>query len=203
MVAAHGASLSAAGATYQAQAEAQAFTYKAAVAKMNQDLANKQSDYATAIGEVKAQQSGMQTRAQIGATRTAYAAGNIALGMGSAGQVQESEAALGAWEEATIRNDAARQSYGYKIEGLNYQAESDLEKLASANALTEGAIKAKGYGLQAAGDVISGVGSLLGSVGNVSKLAASFAKSGIYGGSSGGSDDSGTGLLLNKTGGLY
>ncbi|HEX4500643.1 MAG TPA: hypothetical protein VH187_05635, partial [Scandinavium sp.] len=178
---AHGALVQAQGAALEAQAQANMHTYRAAVAQLNKQFTDSNAAYATAVGDVKAQQRGMAAREQLGLTTVAQAASGLSVSGPSATRVRESEINLADFDEATIRSDAARQAYGYKIQGLNYQAESDLETASAQNAITAGQYRVAGYDTEAAGYKlqeeaigISGQASLLGSAGSISKSALGF-----------------------------
>lgn len=196
-----GAAIAGQGAALEAAATAQSYTYKAGVATLNKQIMDRNAEYATAVGEVKAQQSGMATRFQIAQTRATQAASGLDINRGSAAAVRESEAEIGDFEQATIRSDSAREAYGYKVEGLNYEAESDLEKVSATNAISAGQIKVAGYKTQEAGFKVGeeqaklagiqaglhgeaaglqGTASLLGSAGTLSKTALTFIKGGVF-----------------------
>ena len=185
-IATAGAQIKAAGAQFSADAESKAYTYKSGVALLNKRISNINADYAVASGEVKAQQAGMATRFQIGTTTAIQGASGLDVRGGSAVDVRTSEAELGDYSQATIRNDAAREAFGFNVQGLQYEAESELDKAAATNAKTAGAIAAAGYEKEAEGykvakesDQLSGFSSLLGSAGSVAKTAAGFKIAGI------------------------
>src|SRR5277367_26990 len=108
---------SAIGSTYQGQAQANMYSYQAGVARVNAQLATQDANYAIAAGDVESQQAGMRGRAQIGATRVAYGAGNIDINSGSASRVQASETEVTQQNEGIIQANAAKRAYGFNVKG--------------------------------------------------------------------------------------
>lgn len=131
MLAVSSMALSAGGKLYEGFAKSSMYSYQAGVAQMNQKVALENARYSREVGERKAEVSGMQTRAQIGATKARQAASGFSVEGESASDVRESEHMLGQFEQATIRSDAAKAAYGHEIEALNYEAESNMYKTAS------------------------------------------------------------------------
>ena len=84
----------------------------------------------------------MRTRAQIGATRAAMAAGNLDINRGSAQAVQQSETAIGQQNQAIIRADAAKKAYGFEVESAQDAAQSQIDQYSAATSLTAGKIGA-------------------------------------------------------------
>jgi hypothetical protein len=187
-IGAQGAMIGAEGAKFAAQAEANAWTYKAGIAKTNADFAEKNAEIATLIGEETAQQKGLEYKFKIAETRAQQGASGIRTGAGTGQKVIESMQQLGDYEQSALRNDAARQAYGLRIQGFNYQAESEMDRVASDNAIKAGQFKVAAYDTQAAGYKVQeqaagvqGVSSLLGSVGSLSTSALDFYRQGVFG----------------------
>jgi len=197
-IGAQGALISAEGAKFSSEAEANAYTYKSALALRNKEFADTSAKYATDIAEATAQKTGLQGKFTIGQIRAQQGASGLRTDVGTAPKVVESEEAIVSYEEAAIRSDGARQAYGLTIEGLNYQAESDFDKVASDNAIKEGEFKvaafdtqAAGYKVQESAAGVQGFSSLLGAAGSLSDSALKFYRSGVFGGSSTPSADTG------------
>lgn len=150
-----GAGVSAYGAYSQGQAQSAQYAYQSGIAQMNAQIAKQNADYAVAAGEVKAQESGMKTRFQIGETIAQQGAGGLAVGSGSNARVVSGELAVGQQDQAIIRSNAARTAYGYNVEAAAATAQGKLYSMASESAKTAGAISA-------AGSLISGAGSVSG-----------------------------------------
>lgn len=176
-----GGGVSAFGALQSGEAQSKAYTYQAGVAQINARIANQNARYATAVGESKAQISGMQTRAQLGATKAIQGASGLNVNTGSAVGVRASEADIGEENEMTIRSDAARQAYGFKVQAAGDIAQSNLDLASAASAKT-----ASKYGV---------ISSLLGSAGSVAGKWAQFGQQGVFGSDSQIDDSPGNPLL--------
>lgn len=163
--------VSAYGSASSGAAQKQAFQYQAGVAQMNAQIAKQNADYAIAAGEVTAQESGMKTRYQIGTTIAQQGAGGLAVGSGSNARVVDSEWLIGQQDESIIRSNAARQAYGYEIQGANATAQGVVDTMAGTNAQTAGNISA--------------FGSILGAAGSVSSKWLAADAAGAFGGSGG------------------
>lgn len=120
----------------QAKALTAQGTYEQQMFQRNADLADQQARDAIARGDVAAGVRGAETRQRVGSQRAAMAAQGIDLGTGSALDVQENEQYLSALDIATIKNNAAREAWGYKMQaadsirrGTLAKATSDMEAL--------------------------------------------------------------------------
>lgn len=108
-----------------------------------------QADYAandaTARGAFDASRRAVAGRQMVGAQRAAAAASGIDANSGSAAQLQSDEAGMSAFDEQMIRNNAAREAWGYKAQStINSQAaknEADALKRDSYSTLLTGAGK--------------------------------------------------------------
>jgi hypothetical protein len=137
-----GSLLSAFGSSYKGQAQANMYDYQAGVAKINQQINLQNADYERNVGEVEAQESGMKTRAQVGATVAAQASSGLDVNRGSASDVRTSEIEIGQQDENIIRANAARKAYGYEVEATQDSAQAGLYGMAATTAKTSGAIGA-------------------------------------------------------------
>lgn len=168
-----GGAISALGQIMGGNSQAAMFQYQAGIAQINQQIEKQNADYATAAGEVSAQQSGMKTRATIGQTIAQQGAGGLAIGGGSNARVVSSEQALGQEDQALIRSNAARQAYGFNVEAAKYGAQATVDTTAASNAKTAGYLGA--------------FGSLLGTGGSVASKWLQASTAGATGGGSGSS----------------
>lgn len=121
-------------------AQAGEYQYKSAVAKINQQIAKQNADYERHSGEVKAQQRGMQTRANIGSVRAKQGASGLDVNKGSTVKVRESIADIGAQDVGIIRSNAARRAYAYETEAANLEAQGTIYDAAAKNTLKAGKI---------------------------------------------------------------
>ena len=172
-----GGILGAEGAKYQGQAQANMYNYQASVALMNEQIAKQNADYAAATGEVEAQQAGLATRQEVGATRAAQGAGNIDVNSGSNLQVQKSEVAIGQENQSVIRANALKRAYGFQIEGVQDVAQAGIYDYAAQTSLKAGDMGA--------------MSSLIGMAGSVSSKWLQGRNVGMFGGMFGGGSSGG------------
>jgi hypothetical protein len=137
-----GTLLSAFGANYQGQAQANMYNYQAGIAQMNSKISLQNADYERSVGEVEAQESGMRTRVQVGATEAAQARSGLDVNRGSAAAVRGSETEIGQQNEAIIRLNAVRKAYGYEVEATQDTAQSNLYQMAAKTSQTSGILGA-------------------------------------------------------------
>ena len=142
---------------YQRQATAASAQgqYIKRVDEQNAKMADAEAQDALDRGELTAQRRGLETRQQIGSTRASQAAQGVDVSSGSAADVQASEAGIGALDEMTIRNNAAREAWGYKVEAIN-------ERQAGQVAAITGDMTAAGYRAESWGSALSGAANTYG-----------------------------------------
>lgn len=90
--------------------------YEQSVANTNAALAEMQADDAERRGGLAALRHQGETRTLIGAQRAAGAASGVDLSSGSIADLQAEAAFLGELDALTIRNNAAREAWGYRAE---------------------------------------------------------------------------------------
>lgn len=129
--------------TYQQgqQQKAQA-EYQAAVANNNAIIAERQAQDSLDRGRVEEQQHRLKVAQMKGTQRSALAASGVQVDSGSALDVVADTAMMGEFDALTIRNNAEREAYAYRVQGSNYQAESGLYSLAGRNAARNGSFGA-------------------------------------------------------------
>ena len=142
---------------YQRQATAASAQgqYIKRVDEQNAKMADAEAQDALDRGELTAQRRGLEARQQIGSTRASQAAQGVDVSSGSAADVQASEAGIGALDEMTIRNNAAREAWGYKVEAIN-------ERQAGQVAAITGDMTAAGYRAESWGSALSGAANTYG-----------------------------------------
>ena len=150
-----GAITSAIGSNFAGQASGQSYQYQAQIAQINSQVAKQNAAYATEVGEVDAQQSGMQTRAQIGQTKAIQGSSGLDVNTGSGAAVRTSEAEIGVENQNIIRANAAKQAYGYEVNAAQFTNQASLDIASGANAVTAGNIGAFSSILGGAGSVAS------------------------------------------------
>lgn len=115
-------------ASQQADAQKTAANYNAQVQANNAMVASQQRSVTIQNGQAQAANSEMQQAQLLGKQRAAFAANGMDLHSGSAVDVLTSTKVLGNQDVATIQTNAARQAWGYAVEGNNYTAQSNLDK---------------------------------------------------------------------------
>jgi len=108
--------------------EQKAADAQAEVIDWNAGIADLQAEDATARGYEEEHRFRSMVRGVIGTQRAGFAAGNIDVGFGSALDVQADAAFLGELDALTIRNNAAREAWGYKVEGENLRQQADVTR---------------------------------------------------------------------------
>jgi hypothetical protein len=123
----------------QQQAQAQAASaaqaqarYQAQVAQQNQEIARRQAADATQRGQVAEDNRRRQTALQIGQQRAGLAAQGTDF-TGSETDILGDTAAAGELDARTIRANAAREAYGYQVQGMGYANEVGLQYTRAAN----------------------------------------------------------------------
>jgi len=148
--------MSVAGSIQQGQAQAAQAKYNAAVARNNQMIAQQNAQDALDRGAAEEQQQRKKTQMLIGQQRANLAVQGADLSSGSALDLVGDIAATGELDALTIRRNAALEARQYQVQGMNYQAENQLQQMAAGNARTasyfdattsllDGATKTAGY----------------------------------------------------------
>jgi len=132
-----------AGGLVQAQAIRDVGAFEADAARLNERLAELQGKQAIARGKKDAANLKRGVKQLIGEQRAAFAAQGIEVGSGSALEIQEETAALGELDAITIRNNAQREAFGFRVQGLQAAqraqfARISAEQRAGATILTGG-----------------------------------------------------------------
>lgn len=150
-------------------------------AAINNRLANMQADDTLARGDQQANQIGRNTRKIAGAQRAGFAAQGIALDSGSAQDIQVETAEMGALDQLTVRNNAAREAWGYRVQGQ------------------QGVFSAQN---QAEGNRRAGQATLLtGGMNAANAIAQGFANGGFRGGGGGGQSSDNSYAINRRNGG--
>lgn len=116
------------------QAQSNDLNYRAMVALYNKQLDDRKAQMASEAGEIGAATIGMKTRAAVGQERAQQSAGGIDSTTGSAAAVQKATQQLGMMDAATVRANAAREAWGYTVEGANELNQAFANKAGADNA---------------------------------------------------------------------
>lgn len=155
-----------------ARAGKQVSEANAGLADYNAQIAELQSEDAVDRGFEAESRFRTQVRGAIGAQRAAFAGGNIDVSFGSAVDVQADAAFLGEMDALQIRTNAARESWGFKVQAEDYRRRGDIMRREGDNIVAAGSYGAESTRQQgraastaanfgAAGSLLGGTASLL------------------------------------------
>lgn len=147
--------LGAVGSIQQGQAAAKAAKYNNQVAQMNAKISERRAKDALERGADEEQKKRQQVQQILGQQQAAMAANGVDVSFGSPLDTIVDTAVLGELDALTIRSNAYREEYDYRVQAANQRAGGQLS-------LMEGrAAKTAGY--------LDGFGTILGGVGKAYK----------------------------------
>jgi len=147
-----GAATSAYGQYQTGTANAAAAGYNSAIAGENAKFSEQRAEWAAELGDQEAGISQLKTRAGVAAIKTNQGASGVDINSGSSVAVRDSARVLGMMDAMTIRSNAAREAYGYKMDALNNRAQSELSIQKGKAAGNAGAIGAGSTIISGGGD---------------------------------------------------
>ena len=150
-----GGATAAFGSLMGGEAQKSMYQYQAGIARMNNQIAQQNANYAVQKGEMQAERSGMKTAQEIGQIRAGQAASGLDVNRGSTVNVRTSQQEVGDYDQAILRSNAAREAYGYKVQGLMDTSQATLDEFAGKYSKEAGQIGAVSSILGAAGSVSS------------------------------------------------
>jgi hypothetical protein len=104
-----------------AQASKQAGAAQASADLQNAAYSDAAANDAIKRGAVEEDQQRLATTSAIGTQRAGFAANGIDVNSGTAANIQDDTAQLGEFDALTIRNNAAREAWGYKAQSDTYR----------------------------------------------------------------------------------
>jgi len=107
--------------------------YVGAIEDQNAKFSEMQADDAVARGYEAAFKRRTESRQLAGASRAAMAAQGIDVNTGSALDIQENNQRIGELDMVTIKNNAARQAWGYQVEALQHRQQAHLARIGGTN----------------------------------------------------------------------
>lgn len=131
-----GTILSAASTMMGAVAQKGAAQYQAQVAKNNARIAEMNARYAEQQGVKREQEEVWKVRDAYGQQSAGFAASGIA--GGTQDDVLRSTAKIGAQSVGNVRDTTAREAYGYRVQGWNFETEASLAKKQASQAIPMG-----------------------------------------------------------------
>jgi hypothetical protein len=114
----------------QAQAIKSQSKFEASQLKMNAKLQRFQASEAIRMGENEAQRHAMSVKKLMGRQRAVAAASGIEVSDGSAMDIQQETAGMGALDILTIRNNAWKQAWGYRVSATDLENQARFTKIA-------------------------------------------------------------------------
>ena len=147
--------IGAVGQVQQGQAAMASAKYNNQVAQMNAKIAERKAQDALERGKREEQKQRMETAALMGRQKAALGANNVDVTFGSPFELINTTATLGEMDARTIRTNAARESYDFRVEAANKRAQGQM-------ALLEGKSQRTGSLIAAAGTLLGGAGNAYG-----------------------------------------
>lgn len=141
-------------------AQRRAAESQADLADYNAGVADLQAEDAEARGAEEESRFRMGVRGMIGSQRAGTAAGNIDVGYGSAVDVQADAAFLGELDALTIRTNAAREAWGYRVQGYDLRKRAEIARKEGVMLESAGEARASAANWQVAGTLL-GTGASL------------------------------------------
>lgn len=142
-------------------AQREAAESEAELSEFNAHVAQAQATDAIQRGAEDESRYRSGVRDLIGSQRTGIAASGINVGYGSAVDVQADAAFLGELDALTIRNNAAREAWGYTVQATDLRKRAEITRKAGAYAEATGREQQKAARVGAATTLVAGAGSLL------------------------------------------
>ncbi len=143
------------GSLFQGRAQSKSYAYQAGVADINSKIQKQNADYERNVGEVKAQQVGLKTAADIGTAKTVQGASGLDVNTGSNSQVRDSMREIGQQDARVSRANTARRAYGFEVGAMEAASQGQMYRSASKTSRTAGYIGAASSILGAASSVSS------------------------------------------------
>jgi hypothetical protein len=118
--------------------------YQSKVFGIDADLAERQADDAIARGHEAELRAGRQGKQIIGAQRAAYAASGVDVSSGTPAAVEADTQALSELDALTIKNNAALEAWGYRVQAADYRTKAQMALAAGRNEQTRSQNRAIG-----------------------------------------------------------
>jgi hypothetical protein len=143
------------------EAQQRAANSQADLLEVNASIAEIQAADAISRGAEEEQRYRSVIRGAIGSQRAGFAAGNINVSTGSAVDVQADAAMLGELDALTIRTNAAREAWGYKVEAFDHRKRAEITRREGVMAAESGRAMQSASRWQAGSTLFSAGGNLL------------------------------------------
>lgn len=143
------------GSYAQASAQRAQGDYQKKMFEMNARFANLNAEDAIKRGDKEASLVKNRARQMIGAQRSSMAAQGIAVDSGSAMDVQLDTASAGVQDAMTVRNNAWREAWGYRVQAQDLMHQGAMAKIAGRSAASQTLLTG---GISAIGSFAKGAG---------------------------------------------
>lgn len=130
------------------------------VGDFNAKLSEMQAQDALDRGGKDAENLQKQASRMIGSQRAALAAQGLEVDSGSALEIQNDSKEMAARDVVTIRNNAAREAFGFKVQAMNSTNEGRMAQLAANKQASSSLLVG---GMNAASSIMSGAAKVYGS----------------------------------------
>jgi hypothetical protein len=134
------AGASAYGSIQSGAAQGAAANYQAEINNQNAQIASQNATAATQAGNVQAEQQLMRNAETQGKIRAGIGASGLDVNQGSAADVQNAQGIVGNMDVLTIRNQTARQAYGYETQSTGFSNQAQLNQAQAGFDTTAGTI---------------------------------------------------------------
>jgi len=159
-------------ALFSGEVAATGYEFEGSIAHRNAITKLQDADYTRFVGELLAQKYGMESRFKQGQAKVIQAASGLDVNFGSAVQVRDSIAAIGKWNQATVRANAGKAAFGLEKDAAQFLAQEQLDLISANNARIAGQLGARGADYEIAGAKLAESGA---------RLAVEGAKLGVKG----------------------
>lgn len=122
------------GAIKNSQAQREQADYQANQDSFNATVTDLQAADAIARGETDAQNAGIQAAQLKGTQKAAFAGQGVDVSTGSAADLIAETDKMSMLDILTIKNNAAKEAFGYKAQGAGYLNQADITKKAGKSA---------------------------------------------------------------------
>lgn len=143
------------GAVQQGKAASEAAKYNSAVEGQNAAISTQNANIAEQSGEALAGIQGQKTKMAVGQAIAGQGASGVGLDSGSFAGVKDSMKEIGSIDSMTIRSNAARDAYGYRVKSKSEEGQSALSAFEAANDTKAGGINAASTFLGSTGTAAS------------------------------------------------
>lgn len=122
------------GAAFSSQASADAFNFKAGIAKLNSDINKQNASWAINSGGIKAANFGLKVGQEIADTKVVQAASGLDVNSGSKSAIRDTQTDVAKYSQDLIRSDAAHTAHGYEVKAASDSMEAELDRTSASNA---------------------------------------------------------------------